>query len=139
MVVANQRHGLLDGIVLACIVAARRQDFRLLANSVLYPIPKLQRFIIPVDVFQRSAHVNGMAARSAIRWLRSGGAVISFPAGEVSAVNGVPLTVTDRDWSSAPTQMAASARAKIVQVHVAARNSLAFQFAGYSDLAIWPT
>ena len=85
---------------------------------------------IPVDVFGGSAQLNAVAALSAMRWLRQGGVLVAFPAGEVSAISGVPGPVTDRKWSDGIVRIAASSEAQIVRVFISGRNSLPFQLAG---------
>jgi len=130
MVVANHPHGLLDGLVLGSVLARRRPDFRFLLNEALAKLPGIQDFAIPVDVFGGSAQLNAVAALSAMRWLRQGGVLVAFPAGEVSAISGVPGPVTDRKWSDGIVRIAASTQAQIVRVFISGRNSLPFQLAG---------
>lgn len=136
VLVANHPHGLLDGFVLASLVSRRRRDWKFLANSILCSLPQAEHFAIPVDVFGGRAIINGVAARSAIRWLNAGGVLITFPAGEVSAINGLPPVITDRVWSDGPLKLAARTNARVIHVHLSGRNSLAFQMAGLAHPAL---
>lgn len=130
LLVANHPHGLLDGLILGSLLARRRNDFRLLANSVLLQVDEVRDYVIPVDVFGGRRHRNGLAARAAMRWMEGGGAIVSFPAGEVSAINGVPPQISDREWNAGTLGLAQRAGATVVHVFVSGHNSLGFQIAG---------
>jgi putative hemolysin len=132
VVVANHPHGLLDGLVIASVIRRARKDFRFLANSMLAGIAGLEPYVISVDVFGNSGAINRAAAREGIRWLRSGGALITFPAGEVSSFVGIPPLVADREWSEGPLRIARATGSKIVQSFISGGNSLIFHFAGFA-------
>ena len=86
VVVANHPYGVLDGAVLTLLLNRIRPDVRILTNSLLGDIPELQRHCIFVNPFQtdRSIESNRTAVRQALAWLRRGGMLAIFPAGEVS-------------------------------------------------------
>ena len=128
LVVANHPHGLLGGLVLGSVLGRRRPDFRFLLNEALAKFPGIQDFAIPVDVFGGSAQLKAVAALSSMRWLRRGGVLVAFPAGEVSAISGVPGPVTDRKWSDGIVRIAASTGAQIVRIFISGRNSVPFNW-----------
>src|SRR5215467_13132763 len=84
--VSNHPFGLLDAVILAVALPQVRPDLRIVANSMLRDLPMLQGRCIFVDNFGRSESVasNSMAVRDCIRWMRRGGALLTFPAGEVA-------------------------------------------------------
>src|SRR5262245_8366622 len=86
VVAANHPHGILDGLVLMSALRPVRPDVRLVANHLLDVIPELHEFCFFVDPFDGPAatarSLRGL--RAAHLWLRRGGAVIVFPAGEVA-------------------------------------------------------
>ena len=86
IVVANHPFGAVEGLILLDLVRRARPDARALANRLLARIPELRPLIFDVDVFggEGAAASNRVALRRAIRWLRGGGALLAFPAGEVS-------------------------------------------------------
>ena len=96
MIVANHPFGLLDGVVLGAILAARRRDFRILANSLIASIPQLREFTIPVDPFGSPGAVlaNRKPLRESIQWLRAGGLLAVFPAGEVASLRPAPASAS---------------------------------------------
>jgi putative hemolysin len=134
-VVANHPHGLLDGLVLGSLLSRRRKDFRLLANSILAELDGMSRFVISVDVLDGNPYLNSSAARAAMRWLRAGGAVVAFPAGEVSALNGIPPRIDDRTWSGGPLRLAQRTDARVIHAFVSGHNSVGFQMAGVAHPA----
>jgi putative hemolysin len=132
IVAANHPHGALDGLVLGALVRRRRPDVRLLANYLLSIVPELRASCFFVDPFgARSAVARSVAGlRDACRWLDGGGALIVFPAGEVSArrsEHGIP---EERRWSDAVGRLAASTGATLVPAFIGGANSPSFYRAG---------
>lgn len=132
VLVANHPFGGLDGIALAAAAARVRPDFKLLANYVLCRIPELRPILIPVDPFggRGAAARNVVAMRAAIRWVRDGGALGVFPAGEVAHRTLAQPRIADPPWSDAVARLILHTRAAVAPVHFAGRNSELFQLAG---------
>lgn len=132
IVAANHPHGALDGLVLADAVQKVRQDVRLVANRVLARIPELRSVCFFVDPFE----IPGAAARSmaglraAQAWLKDGGALILFPAGEVAHQRNTDATLRERVWSPTLGRLAAATGAAILPVFIAGENSPWFYRAG---------
>ena len=86
VVVGNHPFGGIEGIIMADTLLSRRPDVKIMANVLLNRIPQLRDLTIPVDPFSRSgsARVNIGPMRDAMRWLKNGGMLLVFPAGEVS-------------------------------------------------------
>ena len=85
IIAANHPLGEADWLLLVDTIQRVRSDVKLLANSWLGAIPELAADVIPVDVFDPKSAMNASALRRAMRWLRDGGCLATFPAGEVSA------------------------------------------------------
>ncbi len=72
--------------MLAHHLLQQRKDVKFMANYVLGRIPELQELFISVDPFggdnARAANIRPL--REAMRWLKDGGVLVVFPAGEVS-------------------------------------------------------
>ena len=66
-----------------------------------------------------------------LRWLEGEGAMMMFPAGEVSHFDVRARCVTDPPWSRAVAMLARKARAAVVPVHFTGENGLLFQIAGF--------
>lgn len=121
---ANHPTGALDGLALAAAVRRVRPDVRLLANHMLSAIPEMHEHAFFVDPFGGpSAESRSLAGlRAAHLWLRRGGALVVFPAGEVAhhLENGVAI---DSAWEETMARLAQQTGAVILPVAVSGRNS----------------
>ncbi len=122
VIVANHPIGSLDGLALLKMVHEIRPDVKVVANSLLQKIEPLGTLLLPVST------MHGVTSRQNVRaiheFLREGGALIIFPAGEVSRLG--PDGVKDGDWNPGFLRMARAARAPVVPVYVDGRNSPLF-------------
>jgi putative hemolysin len=132
VVVANHPFGAADGLVLLALVRSVRRDVRLLGNDVLERLPALRDLILPVDPFggQRARAANRAVVRRAVDWVTRGGAVIVFPAGEVSSVAAPDGALIDGPWKQGAARIARDAGASVLPVYFDGRNSRGFEFAG---------
>ncbi len=133
VIVANHPFGAIDGLALLHVIRRRRPDVRLLANALLDAVPELASYCLPVEVIgvDRATTRNVASMRRSLRWLRDeGGAIIVFPAGEVSAIQWRKWRAADRIWSPQVAGLARLSGATVVPTHVTGRNSWLFQCAG---------
>jgi putative hemolysin len=132
IVAANHPHGALDGLVLLDVVGRVRADVRLVANHLLARIPELQDLCFFVDPFENrdSTQRSLTGLRAAHRWLRQGGALIVFPAGEVAHTRRADGSPIDSRWRSTVGRLAAATSARVLPVHVDGGNSEWFYAAG---------
>jgi putative hemolysin len=132
IVAANHPRGALDGLALAVVLRQRRADVRLVANRLLAGVPELQSKCFFVDPFGGPAaaarSLSGL--RSAHLWLRQGGAIVLFPAGEVAHERDGHGTLRDRRWSQTLARLAAGAGATVVPAFIEGGNSRLFYAAG---------
>ena len=63
-------------------------------------------------------------------WLRQGGALAVFPAGEVSQWNVRQAQVTDPAWNTVAARLVRKSGASALPVYFCGRNSVAFQLLG---------
>ncbi|MBX9736260.1 MAG: lysophospholipid acyltransferase family protein [Phycisphaerales bacterium] len=128
--VANHPLGGIDGLMFLELISRARPDVKLLANSYLSIIPELSKDIIKVDVFSSDHAINTTAIRSCVRWLKAGGCLASFPAGEVSRLRLREGSVSDGPWAASVAMLARMTGAQVVPVYFDARNSWIFQALG---------
>ncbi len=135
--VSNHPFGLLDAVILAVALPRVRPDLRIVANSMLRDLPMLRGRCIFVDNFGRpeSVAANSLAMRDCLRWMRRGGALLAFPAGEVAHLYFKDGFIADPPWNPTIARIAQIAGAAAVPVFFPGANSAAFHFAG----AIHPT
>ncbi len=132
MAVANHPFGVLDGAVLGALLSRVRPDVKILTNSLLDGIPELQEHCIFVDPFRApsSTERNVKPLKQALEWLRQGGALAVFPAGEVSQWDVRQGQVTDPAWNTVAARLACKAGASVLPVYFHGHNSVAFQLLG---------
>lgn len=130
--VANHPFGLLDGAALGVLLSRFRPDVKVLTNSLLDGIPELHEHCIFVDPFHTStsADTNIRGLKHALEWLRQGGALAVFPAGEVSQWNLRQGQIADPAWSNLPVRLAGKTGASTLPVYFCGHNSVAFQVLG---------
>ena len=132
IVIANHPFGGVDGIILGALLTGIRSDVKILGNYFLQHIPELHEIIIPVDPFggAGAARKNVRSMKEALRWLKSGGSLITFPSGEVAHLCLDQWGISDPPWSEHVAWLARQAGAAAVPVFFQGRNSAMFQMAG---------
>lgn len=131
-VVSNHPFGMLEGVVLGSLLARIRPDVKIVANSLLAGVPGLGERCLYVNPFGvRSARArNGLALRAGAKWLRAGGVLVIFPAGEVSHWQFRSASVTDPPWSESMARLIRLAGAFVLPVFFKGANSLPFHLLG---------
>jgi putative hemolysin len=132
MIAANHPHGAVDGLVLAAVIRQARPDVRVLANHLLSRIPELADLCFFVDPFGGPAAAARSRAglRAAHLWLRRGGALIAFPAGEVAHDRQPDGSYSDSLWLPTMGRMALATGARVVPAFIAGTNTKWFHAAG---------
>ena len=132
IVVANHPFGGIEGIILASILRSLRCDVKFMANYLLDTIPEIRDMLIVVDPFKRESSVreNVKPIRECIQWVRNGGMLVVFPAGEVSHFDIQKGTVTDPAWSPSIARVILKTGAPVLPIFFQGTNSAAFHMAG---------
>ncbi|MBN8459535.1 MAG: lysophospholipid acyltransferase family protein [Verrucomicrobia bacterium] len=132
VVVANHPFGGAEGLILASLLESVRPDAKLMANFLLDRVSGLREKLILVDPFNgpSSRATNFRPLREAISWLRKGGMLAVFPAGEVSHLQVGKGGVTDPPWSDTVARIIRLSGATVVPVFFAGSNGPLFQLAG---------
>jgi len=133
VVVANHPFGMLDGAVLAVLLARVRPDVKVMTNYLLRDVPELAQHCIFVDPFQAgrvSIDVNRRALRCALEWLQNGGMLAVFPAGEVSHWQFPQAEIADPAWNDTAVRLIRRTGAAALPVYFCGRNSVGFHLFG---------
>jgi putative hemolysin len=130
--VANHPFGMLEGAVLSAALSRVRPDIKIMTSHLLAGVPELEASCIFVDPFHRAASTRANIAplKRAIRWLRSGGMLLIFPAGEVSHWDFAQGGIADPQWSETVARLIGITRAAALPIFINGRNSLLFQILG---------
>ncbi|PWC11692.1 GNAT family N-acetyltransferase [Brenneria roseae subsp. americana] len=124
VLVANHPIGSLDGLALLRTVASVRPDVRIVASQLLSYVEPLKNLFFSVDNFNNRTKRQQITAIQ--QYLNNDGAIIVFPAGEVSRIS--LKGIRDGHWHSGFIRMASKARAPVVPIHISGRNSSLFYF-----------
>lgn len=137
VVVANHPFGMLDGAMLAVLLTRVRPDVKVMTNYLLRDVPELARHCIFVDPFgdddalrANRLETNRRALRDALTWLRNGGMLAVFPAGEVSQWQFPQGQIADPDWSDTAARLIRRTGAAALPVYFCGRNSVSFHLFG---------
>ena len=138
IVAANHPHGMVDGLLLMAALRRARPDIRVLTNQLLARIPELRDCCLFVDPFDGPGAEarNRAGLRAAHVWLRRGGALIVFPAGEVAHTRQADGARADSPWKPAMARLAIATGAHVVPAFIHGRNSRTFYAAGHLHPAL---
>lgn len=126
--VANHPFGAIDGVILIDYLVQKRPDLKVMANDVLASIPELKDRIISVSIFDNKSNIK--AIREAMHHLENGGALLVFPAGEVSHFQVRQAKIIDSPWSEIISKLIQRTESPVYPIYVDGRNSLFFQCMG---------
>lgn len=122
VIIANHPVGSLDGLALLKLISEVRDDVKVVANEMLMAFEPLHELLLPVNNMQ------GGTPKACLvnidKHLQNEGALIVFPAGEVSRLR--PQGVRDTVWHKGFLRMATKAQAPILPIKVTAKNSATF-------------
>ena len=132
VVTSNHPFGILDGVIVGALLSRVREDVKIMTNFLLAGISELREQCIFVDPFggEEAAGRNRRGLAEAVRWLREGGMLAVFPAGEVSHFQLHKMNVVDPEWSATPARLARIAGAQTLPLYIDGRNSVPFQAMG---------
>jgi putative hemolysin len=132
IVAANHPYGGLDGLILGHILLSRRTDVKIMANHLLGRVRELRQLLLLVDPYARrsSAQDNLNALKKALAFVRDGGALGVFPAGDVAHLRFHPPGISEGAWSSQVARIVKHTSATVVPVYFAGGNGPLFHMLG---------
>lgn len=122
VIIANHPIGSIDGLALIKLISEIRHDLKVVANQMLMSIEPLRNMLLPVNNMQGGTPKQHLSAIH--DHLAGEGAVLIFPAGEVSRLR--PQGIRDTRWHSGFLRMARHAKAPILPIFIDAKNSPLF-------------
>ena len=132
IVVANHPFGGIEGIMAGEIVSRVRPDTKIFGNYLLQQIPFLHQDVIPVDVFggRDAPRMNFRSSKEAIKWLRAGHVLITFPAGEVAHLQWGQCGVADSAWNPHIAALVRLTQSAAIPMYFPGKNSASFHLMG---------
>lgn len=133
ILLANHPYGILDGLVMGYILSGLRGDFRIMAHRVFGVAGDINRVILPINFDEtRAALAENLETRkTALTYLKTGGAIGIFPGGTVSTARkpfGYPM---DPGWRTFTAKMIAKSGATVVPIFFQGHNSRLFQICSH--------
>jgi putative hemolysin len=132
VVVANLPFGAIEGVIIAQMLRQVRDDVKIMANALPARIPELENLFIRVDLHagKGSTKRNIAPLKNAVRWVRCGGVLVVFPAGDVARWSPRKRTVVEQPWQATIGGLIRMTRAPVVPVYFHGANGTLFQLAG---------
>jgi putative hemolysin len=132
VLVANHPFGMLEGVLLGSALRRVRRDFKIMANFLVPAPPGLrERFILVNPYGGTGANAgNRRPLREAITWLKDGGLLVVFPAGDVAQMEWRQRAVVDPPWSESVARLILKCDCTTVPVFLSGSNGLGFHLAG---------
>ena len=131
ILIANHPYGILDGMMMGHILSQTRGDFRILAHKVFRKAEDLNRIILPIsfDETKEAVALNIETRKTALNYLRDGGAIGIFPGGTVSTAAKPFAQPLDPGWRGFTARMVAKSDATVVPIFFEGHTSRLFQLA----------
>ncbi len=133
VITSNHPFGGLDGMAVLSILGHIRPDVKILTNFVLSKIPNISEHFIAVNTtygFGRFTTSSISGLRQAEEHLQKGGALVLFPAGEVSSWNTQGKVVEDAEWAIYLCKQIRKSNCPVVPLYFHGKNSKYFQWLG---------
>jgi putative hemolysin len=130
--ISNHPFGLLDGLILIKLVAARRPDFKVMANFMLNQVESVADFFITVNPFknEKGPLASLAGTKQCLLRLEEGSPIGIFPAGEVSTLSSKWRGITDRAWQPTALKLIQRAEVPVIPFYFQGQNSALFHLVG---------
>ncbi len=132
IVICNHPFGVLEGLILGSVLPGRRDDVKCLGNFMASTIAQVRERIIPIDTLggPDAARMNGRSIRECVEWLRSGGLLVLFPAGDVGSRRFPSFRPVDGKWNTTAALMAKWTHAPVIPFFFHGGNHWTFDLMG---------
>ena len=133
ILIANHPYGILDGLMMGHILSQTRGDFRILAHQIFRKAEDLNRVILPIsfDETKEAVALNVETRKTALTYLKDGGAIGIFPGGTVSTAAKPFAQPLDPGWRGFTARMVAKSDATVVPIFFEGHTSRLFQLASH--------
>ena len=133
ILVANHPFGILDGLMMGFILSEVRDNFKIMAHQVFGKSTELNEYIVPIsfDGTRAASDLNIASRKSALTFLKSGGAIGIIPGGTVSTSKTLFSEPLDPTWRSFTARMISKSKATIIPIYFEGHNSRLFQLASH--------
>lgn len=136
--IANHPYGIVDGLMMAALVAELRDEFVFLVNEVLTRDERLKPFLLPIDFREtkEALRTNLESRDKAVERLKAGEALAIFPSGAVSTSKSYFGPAEDWEWKNFVIKLIQQSRATVVPLFIEGQNSRMFQMVSQFSMAL---
>ena len=138
IVVCNHPFGGIEAIFLVLFLSEIRSDFRIIANYFLERIDEVKDSLLFVNPFGGDAaqQFNLRPLRQAVSYLKEGGLLGIFPAGEVASFSLREGRIQEPPWNPFVGWLALQTRSAVLPIYFYGSNSFLFHAAGLINPAL---
>ena len=131
VVAVNHPTGVVEGMILIEMISKIRPDVKVMTNGFLERLPELRDAFISVNPYntENAKKENTGSMRKAVNWVKQGGVLVVFPAGDVSEFQLKHMQILDGPWEKKFVRIAELAAADLLPVHIEGKNSVWFYLA----------
>ncbi len=131
VVVANHPFGVVDGLILGCIISEVRSDISLLVNKLLCREIVLNKYLLPIDFNENkeAAQTNIHTKSEALKRLANNEVIAVFPAGGVATSKKAFGKAEDFEWKRFPAALIHKVGCPVLPIQFLGQNSRLFQIA----------
>jgi putative hemolysin len=132
LVTANHPFGILDPLGMIELIRQRRSDLKIITNRLMATIPEIAPLCIFVDPKSngKAAKTNMKAMLEAVHWLKDGGVIGVFPAGEVASFDLRQARIVEREWTIHIARLIRHSKSAALPIYFHGTNSLIFHLSG---------
>jgi putative hemolysin len=130
IVVCNHPYGMVEGVIIANLLYAKRRDTKIMANIGLQAFQEIKDFFIFANPLKPKSALNSAAIKQCFTHLESDGLLVVFPAGRVSFYQSEKRCVSDGEWNRLTVTLMQKTAAPVLPVFISGTNSILFHRLG---------
>ncbi len=129
IVTSNHPLGVIDGFTMINVFTKIRPDFKVVADKLFLGVPQIVPHLIIVDAFSDNKIAsNTSTIKDLLYYVKNGGCIGLFPAGDVSNFQTKNFRVEDKNWSPVLGKIISKLKAPVLPMNCSGRNSIMYQF-----------
>ena len=126
VIASNHPFGGIEGVLLAWAIEKVRPDIKVMANQGLKIFPELEDYFIFTNPLSENDPKNAPSIRTCLKHVKTGGALLIFPAGRVSYFHKDTKRIADHSWNRLIASIANRTNAQYLPIFVSGFNSPLF-------------
>jgi putative hemolysin len=128
IVTCNHPLGVIDGFTMINVFTKTRPDFKVVADKLFLGVPQIIPHLIIVDAFSDNKIAsNASTIKDLLSYVKNGGSIGLFPAGDVSQFSFNNMKVEDKQWSEVLGKIISRLKVPVLPMYCSGRNSILYQ------------